>query len=368
MQSAAYLEKHAKWHDVDLTVYYDPHHPFQIDRMLSSMKSSLDVFTKAFGPYQFKQARILEFPGYATFAQSFANTIPFSEAIGFIQDDRAIRDDTDKIDLVTFVTAHELGHQWWGHQLMSANMQGGTMLIETMAQYSAMLVMEHLYGPEHVRKFLKAELDSYLRSRGSEEVEELPLDRVEDQGYIHYRKGAVIMYRLKATVGEAAVDRTLRRLLAAYSYRGHPYPTTLDFLNVLRQETGHKYDQVITDLFDKITLYDLRATGATWKKRSDGRYDVTLSVDAHKYYADGKGKQTEARMDEAVNVGVFTAKPGDADFGKDKVLKYAPMKIVSGTQTIHLVTNAPPKFAGIDPYNMWIDRNSDDNVVEAAGR
>jgi aminopeptidase N len=242
-------------------------------------------------------------------------------------------------------------------------MQGGTMLVETMAQYSAMLVMEHLYGPEHVRKFLKAELDSYLRNRGSEEVEELPLDRVEDQGYIHYRKGAVIMYRLKETVGEAAVDRTLRRLLATYAFKGAPYPTTRDFLAILRQEAGAKYDALITDLFDKITLYDLRAKSVVWSKRHDGHYDVTLTVDAHKYYADGKGKQTEARMDEATPIGLFTAKPSDADFGKDKVLSLAPVQIHSGIQVIHLVTAKPPKYAGIDPYNMWIDRNSDDNVV-----
>ncbi|MBL6937615.1 MAG: aminopeptidase [Alphaproteobacteria bacterium] len=365
MQSAAYAERHAKWRDVDLTVYYDPHHPYQVDRMLSSMKASLEVFDEAFGPYQFKQARILEFPGYATFAQSFANTIPFSESIGFIQDDNSWKDDPEKVDLVTFVTAHELGHQWWGHQLTSANMQGGTMLVETMAQYSAMLVMEHLYGPEHVRKFLKSELDAYLRSRGSEEVEELPLDRVEDQGYIHYRKGAVVMYRLKETVGEAAVDRTLQRLLKQYAFRGAPYPTTRDFIRIVKEESGHKHDAIIDDLFDRITLYDLKATGATWVKRHDGRYDVTLTVDAHKYYADGKGKQTEAKMAEDVNIGLFTLKPSAAGFGKANVLSYAPMHIVSGTQSLHLVTAAPPKFAGIDPYNMWIDRNSDDNTIEA---
>jgi aminopeptidase N len=263
------------------------------------------------------------------------------------------------------VTAHEIAHQWWGHQLTSANMQGGTMLVETMAQYSAMLVMEHLYGPEHVRKFLKAELDAYLRSRGAEEVEELPLARVEDQGYIHYRKGAVIMYRLKQTVGEAAVNRTLRRLLRQYAFQTAPYPTTLDFLRVLREEVGPKYDALITDLFSKITLYDLKAKSVTWKKRSDGRYNVDVTVDAHKYYADGKGVQTEAPMDEAVNIGLFTAKPGDAGFGKANVLTNAPLRIRSGTQTLHLVASAPPGFAGIDAYNMWIDRNSDDNVVAA---
>ncbi len=367
VQSAAYVARHAKWHDVDLTVYYDPHHPREIDRMIAAMKASLDVYSKAFSPYQFRQARIMEFPGYANFAQSFANTIPYSENLGFIQDDRAIRADSDKIDLVTFVTAHELGHQWWGHQLSAANMQGQTMLIETFAQYSAMLTMEHLFGPEHVRKFLKEELDNYLRNRGSEEVEELPLDRVENQPYIHYRKGAVIMYRLKQTVGEAVVDRALRRMLEKFAFKPAPYPTTRDFLTILRQEAGPQYDALITDLFDKITLYDLTAKSVVSAKRSDGRYDVTLTVVAHKYYADGKGKQTEAAMNEDVPIGLFTAKPGDADFGKDKILRLAPMHIGSGTQVIHLVTDKAPKYAGIDPYNMWIDRNSDDNVVAADG-
>jgi aminopeptidase N len=230
-----------------------------------------------------------------------------------------------------------------------------------------MLVMEHLYGPEHVRKFLKEELDNYLRSRGSEEVEELPLDRVENQGYIHYRKGAVIMYRLKETIGEAAVDRALRRMLALYAFKPAPYPASKDFIKILRQEAGPQYDALITDLFDKITLYDLKATNVVSARRADGRFDVTLTVDAHKYYADGKGQQTETRMDEQVPIGLFLARPGDADFGKDKILTLAPMRVGSGPQVFHLVTTVAPKFAGIDPYNEWIDRNSDDNVVAASG-
>ncbi|HEX4296298.1 MAG TPA: M1 family aminopeptidase [Rhizomicrobium sp.] len=367
VQSAAYLEKHDKWHNVDLTVYYDPHHPYQVDRMIAAMKVSFDVLTKAFGPYQFHQARFLEFPGYESFAQSFANTVPWSENLGFIQDDRAIRADSDKIDIVTFVGAHELGHQWWAHQVVTANMQGMTMPIETFAQYSAMLVMEHLYGPEHVRKFLKFELDAYLRRRGGELIEELPLDRVEDQDYIHYRKGAVVMYRLKETVGEETVNRAMRRFLKEYAFKGAPFPSSRDFLKILREEAGPQYDALITDLFSKITLYDLKADSVVSIKRSDGRYDVTLTVDAHKYYADGKGKQTETPMNEDVPIGLFTAKPGDADFGKDKILRLAPMHIGSGTQVIHLVTDKAPKYAGIDPYNMWIDRNSDDNVVAADG-
>jgi ABC-2 type transport system permease protein len=249
---------------VDLAVYCDPHHPYQVDRMLRATKVSLDFLNKVFSPSQFRQARILEFPGYHSFAESFANTIPYSEAISLIQDDRALRRDSDKIDMVTFVTAHELGRQWRAHQVIGANMPGMTMLSETFAQYSAMFVMEHLYGSERVRKFLKEELDSYLRARGSEEVEELPHDRVEDQGSIHYGKVAVAMDRLKEVVDEGVVNRSLRRLLAQYPFKGAPYPSSKDFFKILREEAGPKYDALITDLFDKIALYDLTAKSATW--------------------------------------------------------------------------------------------------------
>jgi ABC-2 type transport system permease protein len=363
VQSAAYSVKRDRWHDVNLAVYYDPQHPYDVDRMIAAMKASFDVYTKAFSPFQFHQMRILEFPAYESFAQSFANTVPYSESLGFIQNWDAIKDDPDKIDLVTFVTAHELGHQWWAHQLIGADMQGATMLSETFAQYSAMLVMEHLYGPDHVRKFLKWSLDRYLRSRGGQERDELPLERVENQDYVHYWKGAVVMYRLKETVGEDVVDRSLRRLLAQYAFKSAPYPSSKDFVKILREEAGPKYDALITDLFERITLYDLKAIHASCTKRADGRYDVALDVEAHKFYADGKGRETAAPMKEDVFAGLFLAEPGKAGFDSSKVLHYARQPVVAGKQTLHFVVDKPPRFAGIDPYNIWIDRNSEANLV-----
>ena len=344
IQSARYSVKHDKWHDVDLAVYYDPHHPYDVDRMIAAMKASFDVYTRAFSPFQFHQMRILEFPGYANFAQSFANTVPYSENIGFIQNFAAVKDDPDKIDLVTFVTAHELGHQWWGHQVVGADMQGATMLIESFAQYSAMLVMEHLYGPEHVRKFLKYSLDHYLRNRGGEEVEELPLDRVENQPYIHYDKGAMVMYRLKDTVGEAVVNRAMRRLIAAYGFKGAPYPTTRDFLSCLREEAGPRYDALIADLFDKITLYDLKALSASSAKRADGKYDVALVVEAHKFYADGKGKETETPLHEDVPIGAFLAEPGKQGFDRTSILSLAKKPVRTGTQTLPPHPRSPARL------------------------
>ncbi|HET8819530.1 MAG TPA: ABC transporter permease subunit, partial [Xanthomonadaceae bacterium] len=170
--------------EIPIEIYHHPAHDWNVERMIESVQKSLAYFEAEFTPYQHHQVRIVEFPRYAGFAQSFAGTIPYSESIGFIAD---LRDPAD-IDYVFYVTAHEIAHQWWAHQVIGANVQGATMLSESLSQYSALMVLEQEYGREHMRKFLKYELDRYLSGRGGESVEELPLYRVENQQYIHYRK------------------------------------------------------------------------------------------------------------------------------------------------------------------------------------
>ncbi|MGD6053416.1 M1 family aminopeptidase, partial [Xanthomonas citri pv. citri] len=128
-----------------------PKHEFNVDRMIAATKKSLDYFQANFTPYQHRQVRIIEFPAYARFAQSFANTIPFSESIGFVADLR----DPAAVDYVFYVTAHEVAHQWWAHQVIGADAQGSTMLSESLSQYSALMVMEKEYGRAKMRRFLK---------------------------------------------------------------------------------------------------------------------------------------------------------------------------------------------------------------------
>jgi aminopeptidase N len=270
------------------------------------------------------------------------------------------------------IVSHELAHQWWAHQIIGADMQGATSLSETLAQYSALIVMEKTYGPDGIRKFLKYELDRYLRSRGGEVVEELPLIRVEDQPYIHYRKGSLVMYLLRDRMGEAKVNAALRRLLAQYAFKGAPYPRSQDLVDALRAEAGadSAAQQLITDLFEKITLYDLETRQAVARKRPDGRYDVTLTIAAKKAYADGKGKETPVAIPaaEVFDIGVFSAEPGKPGFSSKDVLSFAARPLKSGVQTVTVTVDRPPKFAGVDPYNKEIDRNSDDNAIRVTMR
>ena len=365
VQSADYATASRTADGVMLSVYYDRKHAYNVTRMLDGMQRSLAYYRANFGPYQFDYARILEFPGYASFAQAFAGTIPYSERIGFIADTR----DPDKIDYVSYVTAHELGHQYWGHQVIPADMQGASMLVETMAQYSALMVMKHQYGDDKIRRFLKYELDSYLRSRGGEVVEEVPLDRVENQGYIHYRKGSLVVYLLQDRLGEARVNAMLRGLIDRYRFKGRPYPRSLDLVaGYLSLARTPQERQLVLDLLDRITIYDLKAKTAVTRKLPDGTYETVLTVDAAKYYANGAGVERAAPLSDTIDIGLFDARPGLGSFATKDVILKERRPIVSGTQTIRVVTKRKPAFAGIDPYNMYVDRNGDDNVVGVTDR
>ncbi|MDB5470666.1 MAG: aminopeptidase [Caulobacter sp.] len=361
IQSARYAIKRQTYKGIELEIYYAPEHAYNIDRMFTAMKTSLDYYQANFSPYQFDHLRFIEFPAYADFAQAFAGTMPWSENLFFIAD----YSDPEKIDMVTYVGAHEIGHQWWAHQVIAADQEGMTMTSETLAQYSALRVMKKLYGEDQIRKFLKYELNSYLRARGGQALEEKPMVRVEgSQGYVHYRKGSLVMYRLAEEIGEDKVNDALAQFLKDHAFKGAPYPISTDLVTLFRERAPADKQALITDLFEKITLYDVKVTDAKVTARKDGRFDVTMTVDAKKLYADGKGKETASPMNELLDIGVFTQQPGKQGFGRASILMLERKPIHSGRQTLTYTVAKKPVWVGADPYNILIDRNSDDNLFK----
>jgi hypothetical protein len=355
--SARYKVAQRTWKDVAVEVYYHPEHQWNVDKMLRSIQQTLEYCTANFGDYRHKQARIIEFPRTATFAQAFPGTMPYSEGIGFIADIKT----SDDIDMVYYVVAHEMAHQWWAHQVVGANMQGATVLSETLAQYTALMVMEREYGRDLMRKFLKYEMDNYLRSRGSELLKEQPLIRVESgQGYVHYRKGSVVMYQLKEIIGEDCVNAALRNLVDRFGYADPPYPTSVDLIDALREQMSPNTHYLLADLFERITLYDNRVREASCRELPDGKFEVTLDVSCKKLSVDEDQNETEMAMHDWIDIGAFAAPPSGRSFGDTLYRERVIMG--SGDQTFKFVVDRRPHQVGIDPFYLLIDRMPNDNL------
>jgi hypothetical protein len=254
-----------------------------------------------------------------------------------------------------------MGHQWWAHQVVGADMEGATLLSETMAQYSALMVMEKEYGRDAMRKFLKYEMDNYLRSRGAERLKERPLLTVEaNQGYIHYRKGSVVLYYLKEMIGEEAVNRALRKVIQQYAYANPPYPTSHALVDALKEQTPPELQYLIKDLFEDITIFSNRTLEAHAQKRADGKYDVTIKVEARKYKADALGNESEVPVNDFIDIGAFAKPAKDHKYGD--TLYRQRVHIAQKESTFTFVTDKPPDKAGIDPFALLIDRIPDDNT------
>jgi aminopeptidase N len=240
---------------------------------------------------------------------------------------------------------------------------GRAVLSETLSNYSAMLVTEKQFGAEASRMVYDFQMDRYLRRR-AELGREVPLVDVEDHPHIAYGKGAVAMYTLREHVGDEAVNAALRRFLERHRNSKPPLPTSRDLVAELRTATPDSLRYLVTDLFETITLWDVRTQSAIVEPTGTGEYVVTLDVVARKLRADSVGRETETPMNDLIEIGVFA--PGTGE-GLGAPLYVQRHRIRSGKQTIRITIPREPARAGVDPHRKLIERERDDNVVEVKG-
>lgn len=365
--------------DVSLEIYYHRDHTYNLERMMASMKKSLTYYEANYSPYQFNQLRVIEFPmTHGTFAQAFANTVPFSEAIGFIA--KVDENDPNGIDYPYSVIAHEFAHQWWAHQVIGARAKGATMMSESLAEYSALKVLEHTYGEHQMRRFLKEALDKYLQGRATEQLGENPLMYNENQGYIHYNKGSLVMYALSDLLGEQRFNAMLSDYIDAVAFQYPPYTTSPEFVDHLKQRVPDSLQYVVRDMFETITLYDNKITSVQSKALANGKYQVDVEFQVSKYRTNAKGEKNyddpfgggivanvggeevrSLRLQDYVDIAIFGEPNKTGKHEVDNPIYRKRIKIEEIKNNVQIVVDTKPLEVGVDPNNKLIDTDSNDN-------
>ena len=163
-------------------------------------------------------------------------------------------------------------------------------------------------------------------------------------------------------IGEEAVNRALRKIVQQYAYTPAPYPTSYVLVDALREQTPPELQYLIKDLFEDITIFSNRTQEATARKRADGKYDVTIDIETHKFKADPKGNETEVPVNDWIEIGAFAKPEKDKKYGKTL---YRERVHLTGTKSTHTFTvDGTPYEAGVDPFMLLIDRVPDDNVKQ----
>ena len=346
---------------VAIEIYHAPKHKRNLEYFIKGVKIALEYNSKNFLEYPHSVIRVIEFPAYATFAQSFATTIPYSEDFGFVADFSK----ANSFNYAFTVTSHEVAHQWWGHIVTPSNTSGANIISETLAEYASLMTMKQEYGENGIKSFLKNSLDKYLSGRKFSFKPERALMDVETGQHIWYEKGSMIMYDLQDVIGENVINKGLKNFLEEFKYNHKGfYPTSENLYDAIYAVAPDSLKYKVEDGFKEIVLYENRVMNAKTKTLANGTWETTFTVNSKKIYYDNKGR--EDRIDDKknlVDIGLFGEDVVNDDGVTIKNPLYFKIKWLDpGDNTFTVTTDEKPLKAGIDPFNKLIDRNSDDNL------
>ena len=127
-----------------------------------------------------------------------------------------------------------------------------------------------------------------------------------------------------------------------------------------REETPPELQYLIKDLFEDITLFSNRTLEASAVKRADGKYEVTIRVEARKFKAGPHGNETEVPVDDWIDIGAFAKPPDGTKYGN--TLYRERVHITQRDSILGFITAQLPDQAGIDPFAFMIDRDPNDNM------
>ncbi|HSK11873.1 MAG TPA: hypothetical protein VK907_01605, partial [Phnomibacter sp.] len=174
----------------------------------------------------------------------------------------------------------------------------------------------------------------------------------------------MVFYGLRDLIGDHNVNTALREFRDSFALKPEPpYAGSNDLFRFMKKHTPDSAQYFLEDTWLKITLYENKFVKATAKPAGNDAYDVELTVSAKKFYADSTGKETVAPMNDYVNIGIFGAETTNKDGRRQtNPLYLRKHKLTQGEHTIRVRVKGKPATAGIDPYNILIDRIPDDNT------
>ncbi|MEP7362012.1 MAG: M1 family aminopeptidase [Acidobacteriota bacterium] len=197
----------------------------RLQTLAGEIALTFDEFTQDFGPPAMPHLLVSPIPG--RFGQGFPGLLYISTLTYLDAKDRPVSTSDRQTNLFfsELLQAHETAHQWWGNVVTSVAQQDD-WLMEALANYSSLLVLEKKKGPKDVQRVM-AEYKSMLLAKDNEgkTVEStgpirlgLRLQSSQNPGAwrnIVYDKGAWILHMLRARMGDA----NFRAMLGEFAKR-----------------------------------------------------------------------------------------------------------------------------------------------------
>jgi len=322
---------------VPIEIYHHPQHSDNIELMSEQIGQALSFYEEKFGPYPFEQVRVVEFIYYDGMVFSEGGTLGIPEVLAWKSEAEGL----GKEHITEWLT-YLLAQSWWEDQLIAADVAGGMTIREALSAYSSNLYMRSQRTPAEQERFQQQRLRDFFRSLGKLDFQEPPLTDIYNELPIARHKGGMILELIEDQIGQDALIKGIRDFLAEHHYQGPPYATVLDLRDAIAAQTDSAAEKsMIQDLFSQVLTYQVGIADAVYAPRSDGKYNITLTVEAQKYQTSGLGQQQASALGLPVTIELT-----DAD---NQPIKTIEPLLNEERMTIELVTENLPVAATVDP-------------------
>ena len=99
----------------------------------------------------------------------------------------------------------------------------------------------------------------------------------DNQAYVWYQKGALILYALQDLIGEKNLNKAFERYVDSAAFRPKaPFTNSLEWYDHIKSATPDSLNYFLEDSFEKITLYSNKTSKATYKQLDNGKYELLV--------------------------------------------------------------------------------------------
>ncbi len=340
---------------VTIELYHHPDHQQNIEEIVRIAKATLDYCQDNFGPYPFDYLRIGEmsvFGGGGANGQAMAGMVSINEKVF-----KRNVDPQETFNAVARVIIHEVAHQWWGELLTPKRIEGFMLLSESLAKYSETVILEKLENQKMVGKLSRHNIRRYFGGRSRKKDTEPPLYLCKHEQYLGYSKGGIVMTAIRDLVGEKQLNLALKNLVI--QHKDQPNATSLHMMQELYKVVPEKHHGLIDDWMKRVITYDLSIDAVSCESLPNGRYEISLNVNAQRLLTLASGEDEPISIYEPIKIGVYKYAENSAN--DDPLIYLESHNFDNQHMNFKLAVNEKPDYVRIDPFFTRLDRNSVDN-------
>lgn len=217
-------------HGKVLLEIYAPDQNQSTELTMLAMQQTLSWFEQQVSPYRGEVLRLVSMPELDSGGTGYA--LPQLVLINHKVGVRARQAAGAGFSQVYRRAVHEVAHQWFGHDIGNGVPGDGVFLVESLAKYVELVLIEQHFGHDAMSALVDYEKDrfSLAQARSKSQPTSL-LD--SDESYDQYSRATLVFARLRAELGDKRITTALRQLWFKHGYPNTP-ASSMDFVRQLK--------------------------------------------------------------------------------------------------------------------------------------